>query len=152
MLLAILLIAGALVSAITYQTMQNPDNGNWKGYEKEWAIVDSLEGQGLPASALKAAEAIYVYAKTDKNDEQIVKAIIHKAKYTSMVEENEQIKAIHLFQEEIETSSGVIKSVLQSMTAEIYWNYYTNNRWRFNNRSKTVDFKILSTGPNCARN
>ena len=141
MLLAILLIAGALVSAITYQTMQNPDNGNWKGYEKEWAIVDSLEGQGLPASALKAAEAIYVYAKTDKNDEQIVKAIIHKAKYTSMVEENEQIKAIHLFQEEIETSSGVIKSVLQSMTAEIYWNYYTNNRWRFNNRSKTVDFK-----------
>ena len=92
MLLAILLIAGALVSAITYQTMQNPDNGNWKGYEKEWAIVDSLEGQGLPASALKAAEAIYVYAKTDKNDEQIVKAIIHKAKYTSMVEENEHIK------------------------------------------------------------
>ena len=71
MLVAILMLAGAVISAITFQTMKNPEYSNWQGYDAEWKVVDSLENQGLPESALKAVETIYTFAKTDKNDEQL---------------------------------------------------------------------------------
>lgn len=141
MLVAILMLAGAVISAITFQTMKNPEYSNWQGYDAEWKVVDSLENQGLPESALKAVETIYTFAKTDKNDEQLIKAVIYKAKYINMVQEDAQVKAINLFAQETELATGVTKSIFQNLLAEIYWSYYQNNRWKFSGRSTTVDFK-----------
>ncbi len=141
MLVAIMIIAGAVIAAISIQTMINTQKESWNGYEAEWKIVDSLEQQGLPESALNAVEVIYNYSKNDKNDEQLIKSVIYKAKYINMVQEDAQIKAINMFGLEVESASGVTKSIFQNMLAEIYWEYYQNNRWKFANRTPTAEFE-----------
>lgn len=141
MFVAIMIIAGAIIAAISIQTIINTQEDSWNGYDAEWKVVDSLEQQALPESALTAVEKIYNYAKVEKNDEQLIKSVIYKAKYINMVQEDAQLKAINLFALEVESASGVTKSIFQNMLAEIYWNYYQNNRWQFANRTPTADFE-----------
>lgn len=140
LLLVILTIAGALIAAITNQTKILAKE-QWRGYEAEWNTTDSLEAIGLPQSALEQVSLIYDYAKKDKNDAQLIKALIYKAKYINQVEEDAQVKAINLFADEVASADGVTKSMLQSILAEIYWNYYQNHRWEFSNRTTTVNFE-----------
>ncbi|TAL61607.1 MAG: hypothetical protein EPN85_04435, partial [Bacteroidetes bacterium] len=111
-------------------------------YEKEWKKVDSLTNKGLTASALKVVEGIYAKAKTDSNAPQIVKAVIHRIKLESYMEEYSVQKSIDKLNEEIKDSKYPLRPVLHSMLAEMYWIYYQNNRWKFHNRTQTINFKM----------
>lgn len=110
-------------------------------YEKEWKKVDSLTNKGLNASALAVVEAIYNKAKTDNNAAQIVKAILHRMKFQSYIEENSLVKTLNKLTEEADKAKYPLKPVLHSIIAESYWSYYQNNRWKFYNRTQTVEFK-----------
>ena len=109
-------------------------------YAKEWSKVDSLINKGLNKSALAVVEAIYARAKADKNAPQYVKAIIHRMKMQSQMEEFSLEKSINELTDELKTAKYPIKPVLHSIIAESYWLYYQNNRWKFNNRTQTVNF------------
>ncbi|MBK7669708.1 MAG: hypothetical protein IPJ32_21700 [Sphingobacteriaceae bacterium] len=39
------------------------------------------------------------------------------------------------------TAKYPVKPVLQSILADAYWQYFQNNRWKFYNRSTTVNLK-----------
>lgn len=110
-------------------------------YEKLWKKVDSCENKGLTESALKVVEAIYQKAKTENNAPQFVKAVLHRMKFESQKEEFSLEKSIVKLREESEAAKFPIKPVLQSILADSYWQYYQNNRWRFYDRSTTVNFK-----------
>lgn len=110
-------------------------------YEKLWKKVDSCENKGLTESALKVVEAIYAKSKTENNAAQFVKAILHRMKFESQKEEFSLEKSIVKLREESETAKFPIKPVLQSILADAYWQYFQNNRWRFYDRSTTVNFK-----------
>jgi hypothetical protein len=110
-------------------------------YEKEWKKVDSLSGQGLPKSALLLVENIYKKAKAEGNYPQVVKALLHKAKFSSAIEDDATVKIISELEKEIKTAPEPLKQILHSITAEVYWSYYENNRWRFLERTATEDFK-----------
>lgn len=111
-------------------------------YEKEWKRVDSLVNIAQFKSALELTNGIYKKAKEEKNDAQIVKALIHRYKYSGQVEEFSQEKAITDMQEELKTAGYPLKPVLHSMLAEMYWQYYEVNRWTIQQRSQTVNFKL----------
>jgi len=110
-------------------------------YEKLWKKVDSCEGKGLTESALKVVEAIYTKAKTENNAAQFVKAVLHRMKFESQKEEFSLEKSIVKLREESESAKFPVKPVLQSLLADSYWQYFQNNRWRFYDRSTTVNFK-----------
>lgn len=110
-------------------------------YEKEWKKVDSLTNKGLTKSALEVVNGIYKKSKDDNNAAQFVKAIIHKMKLESYVEEYNAVKAISDLQEEVKTAKFPVKPVLHSILAESYWHYYQTNRWKFYNRTQTASFK-----------
>ncbi|MBN4062418.1 hypothetical protein JYU20_04395, partial [Bacteroidales bacterium AH-315-I05] len=114
---------------------------NGKGYQKEWAKVDSLWKKRLTRSALEVVDEIHKKAKDENNSPQIAKALIHKLKFESNIEEENYIKAIYDLSVEIDNSYFPLKPVLHSFLAEIYWRYYQNNRWKFLNRTETVAFK-----------
>ncbi|MFN0274883.1 MAG: alpha-2-macroglobulin family protein, partial [Chitinophagales bacterium] len=114
---------------------------DFEGYEKAWEAVQKLENEGLPQSALEKVEEILVFAKQEKNSEQTIKAIIHKCKYTVQVQEDGNVKAIQIAEEELTSLPGESKPVLQSLLAEMYWNFYQQNRWQFMNRTQAVTFK-----------
>lgn len=116
-------------------------------YEKEWKKVDSLTNKGLTKSALETVEAIYSKAKKENNAPQIVKAVIHRIKLESYLEENAVQKSIDKLNAEVKDSKYPLSPVLHSVLAEMYWRYYQQNRWKFHNRTQTVNFDLndLST-------
>ena len=55
--------------------------------------------------------------------------------------ENNEIFSIKEIEKEIAGSKEPVTSILNSLLAEMYWNYYQQNRWDLYNRTKTADFK-----------
>ena len=102
-------------------------------YGDLWKEVDSLQNIGLYASALTVVDSIFNLATEGDVAPQVVKSVIHKMKYNSYLEEDE-LKLI------AKTSTFPLKQIIHSITAETYWGYYQNNRWKFMNRTETVDF------------
>jgi len=97
----------------------------------------------LPKSALKIVETIEAKANASNNTNQQVKVLLYKSKYALTLEEDAQLKIIKDFKSAIETSSFPTKNVLQNVLANLYWQYFNQNRWQFYERTKT-DVKIDS--------
>ncbi len=115
------------------------DGGN--KYKKEWKTVDSLDRLGLPKSALEVVEKIYKLAKADKNNDQIIKAIMYRMKYISASEENAFERLLIDIDTDIIESSLPNKHVLYSVKAEMYLMYFQNNKYQILNRTNTIGYK-----------
>lgn len=114
---------------------------NFQGdYSELWRQADSLEKKGLYRSALAVVQTIDQKAGQDKNIPEQVKALIHIVKFSSYFEEEDQVKAIAQMQQRIEKAEAPLKQILHSVTAQLYWNYFQNNRWKFMNRTATESF------------
>jgi uncharacterized protein YfaS (alpha-2-macroglobulin family) len=113
-------------------------NGDFKSL---WIEVDSLERNGLYASALAKVQTIFDSAQKEKNAPQVVKSIMFKMKYNSYLKEDDYILSISELNNIADNSSFPINQIVHSVTAEVYWGYYQTNRWRFMKRTQTVAFK-----------
>jgi uncharacterized protein YfaS (alpha-2-macroglobulin family) len=109
-------------------------------YTALWQKVQDFEDKGLPESALNVVNEIYRNAKTENNAQQLVKAMIFKMKFTEYKEEESFVKNLASLENELKSAEFPVKPLLHSMVAEAYWNYYENNRYRFNERTQTVNF------------
>ncbi|MCD4773331.1 MAG: hypothetical protein K8R41_08125, partial [Bacteroidales bacterium] len=110
-------------------------------YEKAWKKVDSFVEKRLPKSALKIVEEIYKKAKKENNSPQFIKAVLYRMSLQSDFQEDILVKTIIDIKDEIEKSGEPEKQIFHSMLAEVYWNYFSSNRYMFFNRSETVNFK-----------
>lgn len=108
-------------------------------YADDWKIVDSLQNQGLYKSALEKVEAIQARAKRDKNGQQIVKAILFRGKYMTMLEEDGLTKAIQTIETETLAAGQPEKSVLQSILGQLYATYLQNQGWNLGQRTPIPD-------------
>ncbi len=144
---ALLFIATALISLGFFSNTFTKNNENLlsfnKGdsYEKLWKRVDSCENKGLTESALKIVNGIYSKAKTENNAPQFVKAILHRMKFESYKEEFSLEKSIFKLRDEANAAKFPIKPVLQSILADAFNQYFQNNRWKFYDRSTTINYK-----------
>jgi uncharacterized protein YfaS (alpha-2-macroglobulin family) len=111
-----------------------------KNYPKLWDKVDSLQEKGLPESALKVVDEIFQKAISENNSEQLVKAAIHQLKFKSWKEEDAVAKNLEALEQHQKTAMFPANAIISSLLADIYWAYYTQNRYRFSNRSATVDY------------
>ncbi len=130
----------ALSLAASAQT-NNPQNMNKFDYEAAWQQVNTHLGKNLPESALKVIEQIYQQAKTDNNADQLAKALVHRMQVRASKEEFSFEKNLVELRAEISQATFPLKPLLHSMMAELYWQYYTKNRWRFSNRSTVANFQ-----------
>ena len=108
-------------------------------YSNLWKEVASFEKQGLTKSAFKKVSEIHKRAKRDQNNPQIIKAFLHKAKYQLILEEDAQLTIINDLKAEIKTQSFPTKNILESILGNFYWQYFSNNRYQFYNRSETAE-------------
>src|SRR5690606_37377634 len=60
-------------------------------------------------------------------------------KYTLILEEEAQLSIINNFKEEIANSKSPEKNIIESLLANLYWQYFQQNRWRFYNRTHTSE-------------
>ena len=110
-------------------------------YEKAWKKVESFVEKRLPKSALKIVDEIYEKAKSENNSPQLIKAVLYKMSLQSDFQEDYLVKTIIDIKEEIEKSGEPEKQIFHSILAEVYWNYFSSNRYMFFNRSETVNYK-----------
>ncbi|TBN01416.1 alpha-2-macroglobulin [Hyunsoonleella flava] len=121
---------------VLFSTLSQAQNSN---YEDLWSKVESHELEGLPKSALNVVEQISKKATVDKNHPQVVKTMLFKSKYALTLEEDAQLKIINDFKTAIAGSEFPTKNVLESILANLYWQYFQQNRYKFYNRTKTSE-------------
>lgn len=130
----------AIICATLFVLVANAQQ-NMKTYEKEWKHIDSLiMKSGLTESALTEVNKIYSLAKKEGNDAQVIKALLYRAELQQMKQEEAVKKNIQQLETEITTAKDPVRSVLQSITAQKYWNWFQQNRWKLYNRTQTVNF------------
>ena len=115
---------------------------NKPDYISGWKKIDSLiNKRGLTGSALAEVNRIYTLAKKEKNDAQIIKALLYKMNLQEIKEEDAIQKNIQELEKEITTATEPSRSILNSIAAESHWNYFQQHRWQLYNRTQTVNFK-----------
>ncbi|HET8838104.1 MAG TPA: alpha-2-macroglobulin, partial [Flavobacteriaceae bacterium] len=113
-------------------------------YEELWQKVEKYEGTGLPKSALQIVENILEKAKRENNSPQIVKSLLFQSKYILTVEEGARLKILADFNRTIAASGFPTENILEGILANMYWQYFQANRYRFYQRTKTKE-KVDST-------
>lgn len=106
-------------------------------YSKHWSNVYKYELKELPQSALAVVDSIYAKAKRDKNEQELIKALIYQSKFAIHLQENAEVSVINNFKQEVEQSERPLKNLLESVLANIYWEYFKQNRWKYYQRSRT---------------
>ncbi|MFT3705658.1 MAG: alpha-2-macroglobulin family protein [Agriterribacter sp.] len=119
-------------------------------YDSAWKKIDELiNKKGLTKTAASEIDKIYARAKKEKNDPQLMKALIFKLSpsyFNSSVppppppDDNTEIAQIKIIENEIASASEPTKQIFQSLSAEMYWHYFQSNRWKFYNRTNTVNY------------
>ena len=106
-------------------------------YRTDWQKADSLMTKGLPKSALAIADRVYAAAKKANNYPQLTKAAMRRVVFSTAAsrEENTFLTLIKALRGDVATASAPAKAILQSVLADVYWQYYQSNRYRFMNRT-----------------
>ncbi len=127
------------------QNMQSQENND--SYLTLWKKVEKLEREALTKSALKVVTIISEKAKKENNTNQIIKSLLYTSKYAITLEEDAQLHIINDFKSEIKKAPFPTKNILESYLANLYWQYFQQNRYQFYNRTKTetkvnpIDFR-----------
>ncbi len=110
-------------------------------YDSKWKQIENQEENGLLKSTLSSVNEIYAQAKKDKNAQQIIRSLLYQSKIAvATSDENDfELEIISNFNKEISEAKGVEKSILESMLAELYFNYYQQNQWKINERTETSE-------------
>jgi len=122
-------------------TMNAYSQGPIKNYETAWKKVEDFVKKNLPQSALTELKKIYQLAKKEKQDAQIIKSLVYMAGLQSENREDNEVFSITEIEKEIEISKEPVIAILNSVLAEMYWNYYQQKRWDLYNRTQTANFK-----------
>jgi hypothetical protein len=108
--------------------------------EKRWKNVQEFADKQLPESALKEVDIILNQAQKEKNQTEVIKALVYKMRFTLDKDPDEAPALIRQFEVFTDQTTDVTeKALLHSMTAELYQKYYQSNAW-------TVDRRKLLTG------
>ncbi|OSZ80636.1 alpha-2-macroglobulin [Chitinophagaceae bacterium IBVUCB2] len=121
-------------------TMNANSQNTLKNYEAAWKKVEEFTNNGLPKSALEEVKKIYTLAKKEKQDAQVIKALVYITSLQTGNREDNAALSIAEIEKEITISKEPVASILKSYLANRYWNYYQNNRWKIYDRTKTVNF------------
>ncbi|MEO9004974.1 MAG: hypothetical protein ABI288_09565, partial [Ginsengibacter sp.] len=109
-------------------------------YASQWKKIENFQKKGLTKSALAEVEKIYSLAKSTNNDPQITKSLLFKINLNNNIEEDASVKSIDSLEKEIAAAGQPANSILQSITAQLYWNYFQQNRYKLYQRTNTENF------------
>lgn len=111
-------------------------------FKKEWINIDTLIiKQNKPKTALSLVNEVYTKAKQQQLQPQIIKCLVYRLSLEDRIFDNKPNNAISILENEIAvTKNEAAQSILYCLLANRYQQYFNNNRWKFYNRSKTINF------------
>lgn len=110
-------------------------------FSQKWKDVQTQLDQGKLKQLSPLLNEIYEAAKAENQTDDLIKALIFKSNIAVQTSDDENIviQTQNEILQEIEQNKGLEKSVLQSILAELYFNYYQENYYRFQNRTDVAD-------------
>lgn len=121
-------------------------------FPEKWEELEIQLSDGKLKSIEPLLNEIYAQAKKENNAENKIKALIFKSKIAVQTSDDENIvtQTQKNFLDEITQANGIEKTVLQSLLAELYFNYYQENQYRIKNRTDLIsedntDFRTWDT-------
>jgi uncharacterized protein YfaS (alpha-2-macroglobulin family) len=107
-----------------------------------WKKIDTLvQIKGLYRSALTEVNALYKKASVEKEDAQVIKALVYRLEIQDQLEEFSDTMTIAALQKEIRISKPVPAAILHTLLAEYYKELYNHNRWEIYERTTTINFQ-----------
>ena len=125
-----------LISLLSLNSMSQ------NSFSREWEQVDSLSHLGQSQTALDLVIRIYDQTKVANQSDQFVKASLYRMKLEGDFKEDYYENTIERTELEIQSAKAPVKQILHSIVAELYWQYYQNNRWQILDRSQTANFEL----------
>ena len=119
----------ALFSLMSFEDMSAYD------FDAAWKEVEKFEREKLPKSAQEKIAEIYEMALREKDQLQITKSTIYKAKYELSLNEDGFPRAVGMLESEINSAESPAKQVLQIVTARLYHNYLQTNFYKIKQRT-----------------
>jgi len=113
---------------------------NYSTYEADWSAIEKMEQKDLGNRVIIKVDSILLEALAEENTAQVFKALAYRSKYSNQIEEESNLKIFNQYEEQIKNSFFPLKQLLHSAAAELYHQYYTNNKWEFQNRTTAQNF------------
>ena len=106
--------------------------------EDLWKKVSEAENNGLPQTAIDALKEIYKNASADNRQAEALKALLKHIVLDSNIKGNKAEEKVKFLKEEIEKADERMRPIMRTVLAQWYWHYFSNNRYRFINRTQTA--------------
>ncbi|HRS23629.1 MAG TPA: alpha-2-macroglobulin family protein [Paludibacteraceae bacterium] len=134
--LSFILLAVVFV-VVAFAAFQQPT----VSFDERWKKVEELAEKQLPESALKEVDAILKDAKKQNNSPEIIKATLYKMRFTLEKDPDQAPQLIKEFETfATSTSDTAEKSLLYSMTAELYAQYFQQKAYSIRQRTEISDY------------
>jgi len=104
-----------------------------------WSQVDDALEKGLPRTAITVLEQIISGALEDQAHAEATRAICLKITLEGRIQGGKIEEMIVLLQVEIDEAPAPMKSVMETILAHWYWEYFQQNRWRIIQRTQTAE-------------
>ncbi len=110
-------------------------------YESLWSGVNEAENSSLPQTAADNVEKIYQQALLEKNSPELIKALIHKIKYESIINHDSIPGLLSDIEKYTKADPDVIEqSMLYSVQAQLYFKYFQTKSYVINQRTAVVGY------------
>lgn len=107
--------------------------------QSDWDAVKDATNKGLPKTAITALEPIIAEAMEAKRYDEAIKAICTKIALEGTIQGNKPEEKVVRLEAEIEQAPAAMKPVMQAISANWYYHYFQQNRWRFRQRTQTAE-------------
>lgn len=124
-----LVFCGFVLLGSNHYRATNSSKMQNKNQNDLWVTVDSLKDAAMPKAALAIVEQIQQQAIANKNQAEFIKTVLYQIRLTSDFEEDHLEKCIAALNEMIERADMPSLSVMHSIQAELYFRYFTFNRY-----------------------
>ena len=117
-LISTVLLSYAGITLIKKYKMENPKFVIVDNYDDNYKAVEKLANNGLYRDAMNACELLLKKALTENNTPQVIKAVVHKIKYSQQVDEQSVTKALYELDSLATKVKSPAKEVLHSITGD----------------------------------
>jgi len=131
----ILLMLLTYISIISDGQTTQPGSKSKSWYTQQFEIADSLVGIGLPRDAEPVFNQIINRSEKEKNHVILLKAIDNRMVNSCYFEEKALLKVMGDLKAEMAIMDFPVNQIAHSILANLYWNYYSQNRWKYQNRT-----------------
>lgn len=107
--------------------------------ENGWKKVEEAVNKGLPRTAVEQLETIIREALREKAYGEALKAICKKISLEALIQGNKPEEKIVRMQAEIAKAPEEMVPLMEAILANWFWHYFQQNRWRFFQRSQTLE-------------